>query len=126
MEAWLDCPACGVVYGQTVANSHLVRRYLPPGSLHELYEHYSAVQAMVGASPASQLGVQFEGLFATVWESECCGRPLAAEVFNLCAGVQQWLEGCSEVQAEVDVSWCKFVNFTVTSDYHSILNSTSK
>ncbi|CAJ1450988.1 unnamed protein product, partial [Effrenium voratum] len=53
LKAWLDKPSSGLVFNTVVNKEHLVRRYLPPGNLAELFEHYQALQSLLGARSVS-------------------------------------------------------------------------
>lgn len=54
--AWLDKATDGPLHSIALNSSNLVQRFLPPGNLTELYDHYQVVQSMLGISPASSFG----------------------------------------------------------------------
>ena len=56
--AWLDRGTDSTVHHGTLGSSKLVKRWLPPGNLAELYDHYSVTQSMASSTVASLLGFE--------------------------------------------------------------------
>lgn len=52
MREWMSTTAAKSSF---VPNQVLVRKYLPPGNVMELYEEYKATQDMLGGKPVSYL-----------------------------------------------------------------------
>ena len=85
LREWLSVQGCN--QAQLVPGESLVRKFLPPGNVMELYEHYRASQALLGGLSVSQLG---------------CGVTWVAmtQIQHLQRGVQAALEGHPGLQAE--------------------------
>lgn len=69
LREWLSKQAAKSPF---LPNQVIVRKYLAPGTVMDLHEHYKATQAMVGANSVSPLGCfTFKYLFG-----KCCQMPL--------------------------------------------------
>ena len=53
--AWLDKATDGPLHNMMLNSKNLVKRFLPPGNVSELYDHYQVVQSMLGLNAASLL-----------------------------------------------------------------------
>ena len=53
---WLDRSTDTALHNTFLNNQSLVKRWLPPGNLAELFDHYQVSQAMIGGPIASLLG----------------------------------------------------------------------
>lgn len=56
LRQWLDRADDGPLHNAVLHATSLVKRYLPPGNLSELYDHFQVVQSMLGVNAASLLG----------------------------------------------------------------------
>lgn len=54
---WLDRGSNTAVHNACVNAGTLVKRWMPPGNLAELYDHYQVVQSLLGCPAASLLGM---------------------------------------------------------------------
>ena len=50
--AWLDKATDGPLQNMVLNSKNLVKRFLPPGNVSELYDHYQVVQSMLGLNAA--------------------------------------------------------------------------
>ena len=53
---WLDKASDTPLHNATLHSNCLVKRYLPPGNLSELYDHYMVTQSLMGCNAASLPG----------------------------------------------------------------------
>lgn len=60
LRQWLDRADDTPLHNATLNAGALVKRFLPPGNLSELYDHFQVVQSMLGVSAASSLGLKFD------------------------------------------------------------------
>ena len=54
--AWLDKSSDTPLQNLTLTQQRLVKRFLPPGNVTGLYDHYQVTQSMLGVAPASLFG----------------------------------------------------------------------
>jgi len=55
LREWLEKSSDTAVHNACVNNATLAKRWLPPGNLAEMYDHYQVVQSMLDAHAASSL-----------------------------------------------------------------------
>ena len=55
LKNWLDHPGRGVAFQTIAPDSKRLAKFLPPGTVRDLYEHYQSTRQMFGAATVSQL-----------------------------------------------------------------------
>lgn len=55
LREWLEKPSDTAAHNACVNHATLAKRWLPPGNLAEMYDHYQVVQSMLDAHAASSL-----------------------------------------------------------------------
>ena len=56
LKDWLDHPGRGVAWQSVAPESKRLAKYLPPGTVRDLYEHYQSTRQLFGATTVSQPG----------------------------------------------------------------------
>ena len=74
MRDWLDAPGKGPIWDM-VASEKKVAKYLDPGTVSDLYQHYVATRQMWGAAAVScpdmyVILIQFSSMFQ--WQMVAC------------------------------------------------------
>ena len=55
LKNFMDKPAAGAVWSSFQPEDKKITKYLPPGTVADLYTHYEATRGLLGAAAVSQL-----------------------------------------------------------------------
>lgn len=98
LVTWLERPgqsmAWQVLQGK---NTKKLTKYLPPGNLVSLYQHYVATRQLLGAHISSSKSKLFCKLIALSFTSNNMLAHIQAQVQHVCPGVPRALARCPQV-----------------------------
>ena len=102
--AWVDKATDGPLHNIAINRSQLVKRFLPPGNVSELFDHYQVVQSMLAMPAASPLDMEAFEFCSIVWFAAFVGSLAAFEVQHISQSLPARVERRLGLPAKMYVS----------------------